>query len=406
MAKTLYANNVAGQLAANIGPSDNQLLLAGGQGAAFPSPAAGDWFYATLVHGTTGEIEIVQVTSRSVDTLTITRGADGTSAKSFTSGSLVEMRLVSAMLRELDYRSLLGQPNGIAALDGNGKIPDSYLSANVPLLSGGKLNISTIPDAVATDAELASKLNVSNPTATGTLSVPTIQLLPAAGNGGRLNVGDDAYILDIGQSHTAGLQSITDANQGYLRFGSGGLFGYNGSALVYNGALVWHGGNFDPNAKLNSTNPSGTGTLSINAVSVSQDVYSAGPNLVLAAAAGAVYLRPNGPGSSAGEATIDSSGLLRCVDLQGYSDRRMKTDIIGVVVDPFLADRVALFDFKWIATGAAGRGPIAQEVAEYAPRYVHGDPSSKYSIDKAGLALEAVVGLAARLRKLEEKVNP
>lgn len=405
MARTLYANNVAGQLAANIGPSDTQLLLTAGQGAQFPSPPAGDWFYATLVHISTGEIEIVRCTARAVDTLTIVRGADGTSAKSFSTGSLVEMRLVSQILREIDYRTVLGQPGGVAALDGNGKIPDSYLSANVPLLTGGKLALSTIPDAVATDAELATKLNATNPVVAGVLYAPRIVLTPEVGNGGRLDVGDDVFIADVGIAHAAGVVSKSDSAQGYFRFGSGGVFGFNGSALVYNGAAVWHGGNFDPNAKLNSTNPSGSGTLSINAIAVSQDIYSTGPNIVVAAAAGAVYLRPNGPGNSAGEATIDSSGLLRCVDLQGYSDRRMKTDIMDAEVDEHLADRLRLYDFMWIGLRTVGRGVIAQDVLLYAPKYVRGGPSEKYSVDKAGLALEAVVGLAARLRKLEEAVN-
>lgn len=44
----------------------------------------------------------------------------------------------------------LGQPNGIATLDGNGKLVSSQVPSNIPTLTDGKLSESVIPNGVAT----------------------------------------------------------------------------------------------------------------------------------------------------------------------------------------------------------------------------------------------------------------
>ncbi|MCJ5690417.1 tail fiber domain-containing protein, partial [Klebsiella pneumoniae] len=67
------------------------------------------------------------------------------------------------------------------------------------------------------------------------------------------------------------------------------------------------------------------------------------------------------------------------------------------------ADRITLRDWQWKKTGDAGVGVIAQEVQEYAPHLV--TMGDSLSVDKAGLALEAVVDLAARVRQLEKVIH-
>lgn len=56
------------------------------------------------------------------------------------------------------------------------------------------------------------------------------------GNGAYVQIGDDAKLVDVGVAHTVAVQSTTDANVGYIRFGGmSGYFGWDGSRLRTNG---------------------------------------------------------------------------------------------------------------------------------------------------------------------------
>ncbi len=85
-------NNARGFLSAAIAANTTQIVLTTGTGASFPVLSAGDNFSATVVSAD-GLFEIVNVTARSGDILTVARGAESTVAKSFDVGSLVELRV-------------------------------------------------------------------------------------------------------------------------------------------------------------------------------------------------------------------------------------------------------------------------------------------------------------------------
>ena len=91
MAQILYTNNAVANTAADIGPSDLSLTLT--SGAPFPSPTGGDYFFLTLDDGS--NIEIIKVTARSGDVLTIERAQQGTTAGTFVSGTPVALRVTA-----------------------------------------------------------------------------------------------------------------------------------------------------------------------------------------------------------------------------------------------------------------------------------------------------------------------
>lgn len=89
MALILFANNASGQLAGAITNSALLVTLNPGQGALFPSPGAGQYFLGTFTDAATGLLnEIVQVTNRTGDVLTIVRAQEGTSAQAWNAGDL------------------------------------------------------------------------------------------------------------------------------------------------------------------------------------------------------------------------------------------------------------------------------------------------------------------------------
>jgi hypothetical protein len=87
-------NNATGLLATSISASDTGLVLQAGNGAAFSALGAGEYFYATLASAG-GTLEIVKVTARVGDTMTVVRAQEGTSAAGFAAGSRLEQRVTA-----------------------------------------------------------------------------------------------------------------------------------------------------------------------------------------------------------------------------------------------------------------------------------------------------------------------
>lgn len=97
----LYANNVVATLSIAVGTIDTVLQLTPGHGVSFPTISLDQWFYITLIDPATGNLEICRVTERTGDTLVVSRGVDGTLPRSWSAGTIIEMRMTAQMLREL-----------------------------------------------------------------------------------------------------------------------------------------------------------------------------------------------------------------------------------------------------------------------------------------------------------------
>ena len=96
MPAVLTTNNAMTTIAAAITSTATAITLAAGTGALFPAIGTGQVFYAQLVQGTV--TEIVEVTARTSDTLTVVRGQDGTSAAAFSQGSAFNLIVSAAVL--------------------------------------------------------------------------------------------------------------------------------------------------------------------------------------------------------------------------------------------------------------------------------------------------------------------
>ena len=96
----LIKNNAYGFLAVAISATDTGLQLQTGNGGSFPAVGSGEYFYATL-QATSGALEIVRVTARTGDVLTVVRAQEGTTALSFAAGSRVELRITARAVQEV-----------------------------------------------------------------------------------------------------------------------------------------------------------------------------------------------------------------------------------------------------------------------------------------------------------------
>ena len=87
MSSILFANNAKTTLASPIDSAATSVTVASGDGALFPNPTGGNLFIATFVDAATGLVnEIVHVTARSGDVMTIVRAQEGTTARDWLAG--------------------------------------------------------------------------------------------------------------------------------------------------------------------------------------------------------------------------------------------------------------------------------------------------------------------------------
>ena len=92
-----FTNNAKTTLASGINSSVTTATVT--DGSVFPTLGSGEHFYCTFDDGTNNEI--VKVTARSGNTLTIVRGVDNTTARSFSASDAAELRATSALLTDI-----------------------------------------------------------------------------------------------------------------------------------------------------------------------------------------------------------------------------------------------------------------------------------------------------------------
>lgn len=113
----LYTNNASTTLASGITASSTTLSLATGGGTLFPAITAPDFAHVTLVDSS-NNIEIVKATARSGDVLTVVRAQEGTTARSFATGSKVDLRVTAAGLANKLDKDTGGTVAGNVAVGG------------------------------------------------------------------------------------------------------------------------------------------------------------------------------------------------------------------------------------------------------------------------------------------------
>lgn len=101
MALTLLAaNNAQTVLAAGISASATSLTVNSGTGSLFPAPSNGvSFFKLTLIDAATGQLtEIMHVTARTGDTMTIERGQEGTTARAWSANDIAANMMTAGTL--------------------------------------------------------------------------------------------------------------------------------------------------------------------------------------------------------------------------------------------------------------------------------------------------------------------
>jgi hypothetical protein len=94
------SNNATTLVPAGVSSVATTLTVTAGTGAKFPVLGTGDYFYATLMD-VNNNFEIVKVTARTDDVMTLVRAQENTLAIPFPANSRFEHRITAATIRAI-----------------------------------------------------------------------------------------------------------------------------------------------------------------------------------------------------------------------------------------------------------------------------------------------------------------
>lgn len=140
------ANVAWGTLASGIVAGDTTINLTAGHGARFPATSGSDFFWAALIDNSLN-LEIIKVTARATDALTVVRGQDGTVARSYSASDRLELRYCNVHARSLQQEAITwttatGTDTYAATLD---PVPKGYNSTQLYAIKLPNANTITTP---------------------------------------------------------------------------------------------------------------------------------------------------------------------------------------------------------------------------------------------------------------------
>lgn len=226
-----FTNNATATLASGISDTDTTINLTSGQGALFPTLSSGDDFFATLVDSS-NNLEIIKVTARSTDSLTVVRAQESTTARAYLASDKLELRPTAQILTDFTQTSAAQT------------LTNKTINLTANTLSGTKAQFNTAlsdDDFVTlTGSETLTNKTLTSPTITGTISGGTVAGANvsgditgnAAGLTGTLGVANGGTGATTLTSNAVILGNGTSAVGSVSPGTSGNVLTSNGSAWV------------------------------------------------------------------------------------------------------------------------------------------------------------------------------
>lgn len=128
-----FANNASTRIAKDIQTSENTITVASGETSYFPElPYSDSYFMLTLVDDN-GNFEIVKCTAKSDTTFTVERAQEGTTAKFFKQGTVIENRLTAGSITQVFQQSVgTGTEHGLFRIASTDEIRNGVTQPTAP----------------------------------------------------------------------------------------------------------------------------------------------------------------------------------------------------------------------------------------------------------------------------------
>lgn len=236
MSLIIFADNASALLASSISSSDTTIVLSAGTGVAFSAPGAGQIAFGTL-EDVSGNIEIVKITSRTIDSVVVVRAQEGTTAQAFASGTRFEQRptagIQAAMLQKGGGDTLAGTTNvtGVINLGSGGSIQNGEIAGTAvrsqPGDTSNQIHVGIGTPATAAGSPIMTTANFLSELPAGVGAVISGMVLMWSGTSGSVPAG---YVL------CDGTNSTPDLRDKFVLGAGGALPTVGGSASTTTGA--------------------------------------------------------------------------------------------------------------------------------------------------------------------------
>lgn len=200
-----FTNFARSKVATGINSSATTLAITGGTGALFPALTGAEYFYLTLENSSLVR-EIVKVTARTADTLTIVRAQDGTTAVAWVAGDVVSLRFNAAAISEAVTGTLLAANNLSDVANA------ATARANIgAVASGDYIGAATAATQTAGDNSTKVATTAYVATAVGGVTAPQIQPISASVGSNALTITLNPCALSF-RSTTLSSGAVTAVN--------------------------------------------------------------------------------------------------------------------------------------------------------------------------------------------------
>ena len=388
-----FTNNAFSSLAAALTSIGTTLTVASGQGDRFPAVGAPDFAMVTL-QDAANNIEIVKVTSRLAggDAMTIVRAQEGTTARAWSIGDIVELRITAFGL------------NPLSVFEGGATAAALRLALLVPTRTGG-------------DASGTRGISITGNAATATTAGST------TGNAGTATALQTARAIN--GANFDGTAPITTLSWGTARTITLGASGksVNGSADV-----SWTLAEIGAAAASATVNLTGdqtiagaktlTGQVSLSAAAPilnfieTDQVLPAGRRRLVADGNTFSMRRNTAAGgdfsTEVSDINVDASGNFTASgNVTAFSDERLKKNWSSSYTEGYMLQALAWIQagsYDRIDTGERQVGVSAQSLRLVMPEAVQENADGMLSVAYGNAALVACVALAREVVQLRERL--
>lgn len=193
----LIKNNASAKLAAGIGPADTSLTIEAAKEALFPVIVAPDHTYITI-EDAQHNIEVVKVTARAASSpvMTVVRAQDGTTARTFVAGDIVEIRPCKAIWDDLAAGVTAIADSAVSSVNAHVADPtDAHAASAITNTPAGNIQATTVQAAI-NELDTEAVHRTGNETIDGTKTFSSPPAVPAGAFGvPELANGAKAYDL-------------------------------------------------------------------------------------------------------------------------------------------------------------------------------------------------------------------